>query len=647
MSALDSIDMSLLPGLGRKILLVDDEPAQLKLAKIQLESAGFVVDTAQGGRAARELLATAERPAAIVTDVVMDDLDGFALCRLLRRDPKFAMIPIVLMSSAFDEAADKALARNLGASALVTRSSDQQACVEALVKSLAEGPPTSVVPPADMPDLYAHRLVHQLARVSGRKVAAEVRYETLFANANDAISILTSDGFVIDMNHRWEEIRGLPREELRGRHIRDFAAPGHEQINDEEYAGLVEAGTGKSAPVAIRGRDGSTLYFEFTTAVVDVDGVPTIFSVGRDVTALLEAQRRLVASERHYRSLVENVPDVIWSATTDWKYTFLSPNVEKLSGYTAEEILEGKHGASLARVHPDDVARVRSAREATSTRGVPFDLECRYQHRDGHWMWVHFRGVPTKTGIDGIYTDITARKELEEQLCQAQKLEAVGQLTAGVAHDFNNILTVIQANGAFLVDSLTSDETACMAAQDVCDAARRGVEVTKQLLAFSRREPAQPLALDLNALLTGVERMLLRSAGSGVAVTIARGEPLAMVHADGGQVEQVILNLVINARDAMNGRGTLVISTENVDLEGPYVRLSVKDDGCGMDAEMRRKIFQPFFTTKPRGSGTGLGLSTCYGIVRNAGGHISVESEPGRGTTFHVYLPRIGSNCSS
>jgi two-component system, cell cycle sensor histidine kinase and response regulator CckA len=646
---------AVLPGLGRRVLLVDDDAIQLKLVRVQLEAAGFVVSAACGATEAEMLLRTSEVPSAIVSDVVMHDVDGFTLCRSLRNHPKLRDVPIVLLSSAFDEDEDRALARKVGANALVSRSGTQQECIEALVLSLAEGPtPLASKPPPSTTDLIGQRMAHQLARTSALKAVAELRYETLFEHANDAVCLSTTDGFILDMNRTWLVISGMTREEVRGRHIRDFAATGHEDENADEYEKVAKHVAGRSPALAIRRADGAPMFMEFTTTMLDLDGVPTVLSIGRDVTALVEASRKLAASERQYRSLVENIPDVFWSATKDWQYTFFSPNVLALSGFSAEEILAGAHGKTLGRVHPSDVERLRLAREALSKTGGTLDIEYRWQRRDDRWRWIHLRAVRTSTGIDGIFSDVTTRKELEEQLFQSQKIEAVGQLTAGVAHDFNNILAVIAMNGALLMDMLRGKPDAKELAQDVVDAAARGAELTAQLLAFSRRQPSEKETLDINVLLSNMERMLVRSVGTRIAIAVQTPPALGQVSAISGQIEQVILNLAVNARDAMPDGGKITIHAENVDVTGShaavgvdaiaagrYVRISVSDTGCGMDRETQRHVFEPFFTTKEAGKGTGLGLATCYGIVRHAGGHITLESVLGRGTTVHVHLPRV------
>lgn len=631
------------------MLLVDDDVVQLKLVKAQFEDAGFVVAAARGALAAEEMLRTHALPDAIVSDIVMDDVDGFTLCRRLRDDARLDRTPIVLLSSAFDEDEDQRLALRVGANALVARSVDQDACVDALVKSL-DAPPTAPTRASRAPELYANRMAHQLARVSGRHLVAERRCDVLFEHATDAISVVTTEGIVIDANRTWQRILGASREELRGRRVRDFVAPGHEVEVEAEFRAVATVPSARSRPFPIRRWDGQILQLEFTTARIDIDGTPTMLCVGRDMTELVEANRKLEASENHYRSLVENVPDVLWSSTADWRYTFLSPNVERLTGLTAEYICAGEHGVELGQVHPDDVERVQAARRATSEQGTPLDIEYRWRRHDGRFRWLHLRAARTSLGIDGILSDITSRRELEDRLHQSQKIEAIGQLAAGIAHDFNNVLAAITMNASLLADAPV-DAPNGEISRDILHAASRGAELTKQLLSFSRPKLCAPSEVDVNRVLAGLERMLSRLVGPEIALAVHLEPDLARVFVDENQLEQVVMNFVVNARDAMNGAGTLDIRTASVDVAsedaarelggrpGAYVRLSVTDDGCGMDDDTRRRVFEPFFTTKVE-RGTGLGLATCHGIVRNAGGFIAVESEIGQGTTFHAYLPR-------
>ena len=250
-------------------------------------------------------------------------------------------------------------------------------------------------------------------------------------------------------------------------------------------------------------------------------------------------------------------------------------------------------------------------------------------------------------------TDITQRKQLQEQFRQVQKMEAVGRLAGGIAHDFNNLLTVIMGFGQLLYEKLAAGDPLRAYVDTINKAGDRAAGLTRQLLAFSRQQVLTPQVLDLNSVVANVNTMLRRLIGEDIDLVIRRGHGLGQVKADPGQIEQVIMNLAVNAQDAMPQGGKLTIKTANVMLEeayarshyplkpGPYVMLAVSDTGCGMDEETRAHIFEPFFTTKAKGMGTGLGLATVYGIVKQSGGYIWVESEEGRGTTFTMYLPRI------
>jgi len=317
---------------------------------------------------------------------------------------------------------------------------------------------------------------------------------------------------------------------------------------------------------------------------------------------------------------------------------------------------------SLAEVRalraPADAHRVDAALEAILRGERPYDEEFTVHPKDGSPPRVLHTVATLKrdeqgnpVGLFGVIQDVTHRNDLESQLRHAQKMEAVGRLAGGVAHDFNNMLTVILSYGALALEGLPGEDPLRVALDEITRAAERAAELTRQLLAFSRRQVLQPQVLDLNDAVTGTDRMLRRVLGEDIRLRTVTAPDLRPVKADRGQVEQVVMNLAVNARDAMATGGKLTIETANVDLDadrarelpgarpGAYVRLAMTDTGTGMSDETLAHAFEPFFTTKDAGKGTGLGLATVLGIVQQSGGFVAVRSEPGKGTTFEVYLP--------
>jgi PAS domain S-box-containing protein len=311
-------------------------------------------------------------------------------------------------------------------------------------------------------------------------------------------------------------------------------------------------------------------------------------------------------------------------------------------------------------VHPEDRQLVRDAISlATGEHQEEFFVEYRSTMPDGSVRWIEetarvlYGEDGSAASLLGVAMDVTGRKTLETQLRQGQKMEAIGQLAGGIAHDFNNLLTAILGYARLLADTLAADDVRRRDVHEIHDAAERAAGLTRQLLAFSRQQMLQPTPVNLNELVVDTSQLLRRLIGEHINLVTSLNPDLAPVLADKTQLEQVIINLAVNARDAMPGGGTLSISTANADLDetyathhlvmlrpGPYVMLAVSDTGVGMNDTTRRRLFEPFFTTKERGKGTGLGLATVYGIVKQSGGYVWVYSEPGRGAAFKVYLPR-------
>jgi two-component system, cell cycle sensor histidine kinase and response regulator CckA len=369
----------------------------------------------------------------------------------------------------------------------------------------------------------------------------------------------------------------------------------------------------------------------------------------------VEAVEALRVSEERYRLLVENSADMITLHDDGGYVTFVSPSVTRMLGYPPEEMI-GHRLREFA--NPGDAPVLIAAMEDALARGsTPLLTGLRLRHRDGGWRVIEGSAARLvlpdgSVGIVAVGRDVTERVELEEQLNQAQKMEAVGRLAGGVAHDFNNLLTVILGYSDLLLEQLDEDPVLFQEVDEIKRAADRAATLTQQLLAFSRRQVLSQRPVDLDVVLDGMSGMLRRLIGEDVELTFKPSGALALTRVDPVQVEQIVMNLAVNARDAMPQGGRLTIETANVELRdhysprravepGAYVMLAVTDTGHGMDTATLEHLFEPFFTTKSPGQGTGLGLSTVYGIVRQSGGTVLVTSEPGRGSTFRIYLPQV------
>jgi two-component system cell cycle sensor histidine kinase/response regulator CckA len=646
------------------VLLVDDSPLQLKLGRLCLREAGFEVAAASSAEDAL-VLARARRPDAVLSDVLMGELDGFGLCRKLRETPELARIPVVLTSAQFSEQADRALAERVGANALVERTPDFHAEIAALKESLLAGAHQMPADDGSLRDQHVGRIAQKLSGLLDRAERSEKRYQALLDNANDAIAVLDEKGYVLEVNRAWMRIRGEPAERMIGKDIAWFSAPGHEDANTAAYRAAVRAGGPVEDTVPVRAADGGTRLMQFSTTAVELDDERVMMAIGRDVTEDFKARQALLDSEARMRSLMAHMPLAVWTMDAKGRTTYLSPSILKVTGFTAQELLAEVNQSPAfwtLHTHPEDLPRVTIERERFVRGEVDvFDSEYRWRAKSGEWIWLHNRASWRREAsgelfCDGVFDNVTARHRLEESLCQAQKMEAVGQLAGGVAHDFNNILTVIIANANFLLSDLAKDDARREQADEIQQAAQRAVGLTRQLLLFSRKQVLKPERVSVDATVQQLCKMLGRLIGEDVALKVSSDPEPGEVLIDRGQLEQVVLNLVVNARDAMPHGGTLDLEIRNVAVPqgltlstgalpaGDYVKLTVRDSGCGIPLDLQARVFEPFFTTKAEGHGTGLGLSTVYAIVTEARGGLLLESAPGKGSAFSVYLLRIDAD---
>jgi len=446
------------------------------------------------------------------------------------------------------------------------------------------------------------------------------------------------------VNRAFLSMWGFERaEQVLGRPATDFWA---DEVAAADVAREIAWSGSWSGELVARRADG----VEFTARVAanlfrpSPDTEPRLVATFVDVTELRLAEEALVRAQR-----IGQIGS--WSLDTATGAVAWSAEVNRIFGIPEDEPPSVK--GFFDRIHPADQPRVRDAMAPETAKGG--GITYRVARADGERVVNGVaQVVATRPGqpprLEGTVQDITDRVRLEEQLRQSQKMEAVGLLAGGIAHDFNNLLTVILSGAEFLQDGLAPGDPRRADAEQILGAARRAEVLTRQLLAFSRRQVQRPIRLDVGGIVHGVTKLLQRVIGEDVAVVLELAEALPPVHVDGVLLEQALMNLVVNARDAMPGGGRLAISTALRDLEGAeaarlelppgrYVVLTVADTGRGMDEATRARIFEPFFTTKERGRGSGLGLSTVYGIARQAGGVVDVRSRPGEGAAFSVYFP--------
>lgn len=490
---------------------------------------------------------------------------------------------------------------------------------------------------------------------------SEERYRLLFEHNPNPMWVYDLQTLAfLAVNNAAIQHYGYSREEFLAMTIKDIRPPEDVPALIERVA-HVHQGFGVAGTWRHRKRDGTIIDVDITSHTVTFGWRSAELILVRDVTDHKRAEQAIRASEERFQVFMNNSPAVAFMKDEEGRYLYVNQPFTRCFGRPQAEWI-GKRDIDL---WPEEVAkRLRENDLAVMAGEQLVELEEVVPTPDGmphYWLVFKFpfRDSSGHKVLAGIAIDTTDRKRLEAQLRQAQKMEAIGQLAGGVAHDFNNLLTVISGYSELLQHHLSHDEPLRKQAEQIKIAGDRASALTRQLLAFSRQQVLRPVVLDLNVVVTNLLQMLPRLIGEHIELNTALDSQPTFVKTDPGQLEQVLLNLAINARDAMPGGGTLTIETSNVVLDeaacrrlgtilpGIYVQLTVRDTGCGMDAATQMHIFEPFFTTKDLGKGTGLGLATVYGIVTQSQGAISVNSAPGRGATFAVYFPKSERECES
>lgn len=513
-------------------------------------------------------------------------------------------------------------------------------------------------------DVYTVYQQLQIHRIRRQLMEREELFRLISENAADLIAVVDMDGRRIYNSMAYQKVLGYSPEELKGS---SSLGEVHPDDRPRVMAAAAEArrtGVGANLEYRIRHKDGTWRVLESTSSVIlNEKGVPSkLVIVNRDITERKRASDALRLSEGSFRSMIENAPYGIYRATAAGQLLRVNPALQKMLGYdSAVELLK----MNLARDLYSEPQQHQRIIDLLATEKGFKDVEVEWTRKDGSLTKARCSGllVTDESEQDAYFEvfaeDATEKRLLERQLQLAQKMEAIGRLSGGIAHDFNNLLGVIIGYSEVLKKRLDVANPLREHAEEIEKAGQRAASLTRQLLAFSRQQVLAPAVLNLNALLTDLGKMLPRLIGEDVELALKLDPKIGLVKADQSQIEQVVMNLVVNARDALPRGGKLIVETSNVTLNhaytllhpgsrvGPYVLLSVTDNGTGMSLETLAHLFEPFFTTKERGKGTGLGLATVYGVVKQSGGYIWVDSEPGKGSSFKVYLPQIDEPVSA
>lgn len=489
----------------------------------------------------------------------------------------------------------------------------------------------------------------------------EAREAAVLESALDCVVTIDLQGRIVGFNRSAETTFGYPREAVMGKLLVEaIIPPGLRDRHQKGFSRFLTTGQatmlGRRIEITGMRSDGTEFPLELTITAVSGPGAPSFTAFLRDISERKRSEEALRASEERFRQLAENIREVFWMTDPEKnRMIYVSPGYEMIWGRTCQSLYDCPR-SWIDAIHPDERTRVLEAALSKQDQGE-YNVTYRIARPDGTIRWIRDRAFPIRDAggkvfrIAGIAEDITEWRNMEDRLRQSQKMDSIGRLAGGVAHDFNNILTIIQGHASLLsLDGTLSAELA-ESAREITKAADRAAGLTGQLLAFGRQQLLQPRALDINAVIDDIRKMLHQVLGERISLEIQSAGSLPNVSADAAMIEQVLLNLAMNARDAMPDGGRFMISTsseviapsylrEHAEaLAGKFVCMFVKDTGRGIAPENLPKLFEPFFTTKEIGKGTGLGLATVYGIVHQHHGWIRVESTVGEGTVFRVYLP--------
>ena len=663
----------------KSILIADDNTANLYMLKSLLEGEGYEVVAAQNGRDALEE-GLAHPPALIVSDILMPVMDGYALCRAWKSDERLNGIPFVFYTATYTEPKDEKFALGLGADRFLLKPQDPETLLGVVCEVLDAGYVAKLPSPKplgeEMEFFRGHNeiLFSKLEKkmldleISNQQLKVlEARYRLSFLNVSDVIYTTDAHATIINISPSVERILGYKPQDFIGRSVADAMKLLAPQALEKVMAEIDRVFKGETILATVHdffAKDGSAKVVEVGKSPIVQEGVVVgMIAVLRDITDRKRVETELRRSEEKYRHLFQNAGEAVF-IIQDSKLKLANPATMAICEYDEEEMLSKPFPEFI---HPDNRAMVVDY-HTRRLRGedMPQKYAFRVAAKSGAVKWVElhatlvrWEGAPATLNF---MSDVTQHKlveqeqaRLREQLAQAQKMESVGRLAGGVAHDFNNMLNVIMGHTELAMMVVDPVQPVHANLREIRNAAERSADLTRHLLAFARKQTIAPKVLDLNETIGGMLKMLQRMIREDIKLAWSPGSDLWPVKIDPSQIDQILANLCVNARDSIAGVGRITIETSNREfdalycschagfLPGEYTVLSVSDNGCGMDQETLEKIFEPFFTTKDSGKGTGLGLATIYGIVKQNEGFISVYSEVGQGTTFQIYLPRCRS----
>jgi two-component system, cell cycle sensor histidine kinase and response regulator CckA len=620
-----------------KILILEDVPMDAELVEYELGRASIpFLSRRVDNREAflREL--DNFRPDLILSDYTLPRFDGMTALSLARE--RAPSIPFLIVTGSVNE-------------------ETAVGCMKAGATDYLLKSNLARIGPAIEAAVERERAHAEKIQAESALAASERRFRSLVQNSSDLVTIVAPDGTILYASDSAERIVGYSPDSLVGTSLLEYL----DEADIPPVRGLLQNGNGKpsvAGPIefSLRRADGPPVWLEAVgTNLLNDATIRGIVLNARDVSERKRADRALRESEERYRDLFDNASDLVCMAAPDGSLLYVNQAWQEGIGYDQDEISRMQ---LLDIVHPDSRGFYRSVLERVlqgerlnhvelvfvPKAGTPITVE-------GNLSCTFKDGQPSV--VRGIYRDITERKRVEEHLRRAERMQAAGKLAGGVAHEVNNMMTGVIGFSEFLLRSFDPSDPRRGDVEEVIRAGTRAADVTRQLLAFTRQQFLRPQVVEVNAVVTEMEKMLRRSLGEDKQLELRLSPEAGRMRADRGQLEQVLINLVLNARDALTGHGRVTIETapavwdldyaqrhDGVELPlGRYVMLAVSDTGCGMDPDVQARIFEPFFTTKPIGQGTGLGLSTVYGIVKQSGGFVWVYSEPGEGSVFKVYLP--------